>query len=100
MKDVDLHRNIVAQPAGTSQTNASYFRHVNYELAVSSACSERKREPLQFYATHDIIKKVSPEARLASHRIEALCASLAFSIPTMYREKVASSSSGVLLFCD
>jgi hypothetical protein len=26
---------------------------------------------LHFYAAHDIIKKVSPETRLAIHRIEA-----------------------------
>lgn len=47
MKNSDLHRNIVAQSPGTRQT------------------------PLHFYVTHDIIKKVSPETRLAIHRIEA-----------------------------
>jgi hypothetical protein len=47
MKNFDLHRNIVAQLAGTRQTL------------------------LQFYAAHDIIKKVSPETRLAIHRTEA-----------------------------
>lgn len=50
MKNSDLHRNIVAQLSGTRQTL------------------------LHFYVTHDIIKKVSPETRLAIHRIEACIA--------------------------
>lgn len=43
---------------------------------------ELKKIPLHFYAAHDIIKKVSPETRLAIHRIEAV--SVVFPLPLVY----------------
>jgi len=64
MKNLDLHRNIVAQSEEGSQTSSS------------------GKIPLHFGAAHDIIKKVSPETRLAIYRIEAVCA--AFPLHSVY----------------